>query len=1148
MKCRPETAMLAAGSLIAVGVIPVFCFTITQPAVDLRAQITFWLGDLAVVASLVTFWLVHRYVWLPLARAKEVLRLSELRNRLILDTALDGVVLTDAVGRVTEWSQHAEQIFGWSRADALGQPLDSLIIPPLARSAFRRDLADLDRTSRAQTPQARREITGLHRDGQELLIELSTVRVAGLDEPIFSTFIRDISERRRTEMTLKHQSSLLADIIAMIPYSIFWKDHQSHYLGCNATFAREAGFKDPQQLIGKSDFDLNWTSEQARFFRRCDQDVFETGKSLIDVEVPGAHADGTHSTLLVSKVPIRDATGQVVGVLGVHADITERKQFECALQQAEEKYRSIFENAVMGIFQTTSSGQYLSANDALARTYGYASTQELKDSVTDISRQLYVDDRRREDFVRAMAEHGSVTGFESQIYRKDGEIVWISENAREVRDAKGELLYYEGTIEDITDRKEAEAAQVAAKEVAEAASLAKSEFLANMSHEIRTPLNGIVGMVELLLGTRLSEQQQRYAQLLRTSASSLTTLISDILDFSKIEAGKLELESLDFELPAMVEDMLEILSRKAHEKGVHLGCHFAADVPLAVAGDPDRLRQVLLNLINNAIKFTEHGQVTVRVTSQEYDEQAWLLKFAVTDTGIGIPPQRRDRLFKSFSQVDASTTRKYGGTGLGLAIAKQLTELMGGEIGVESEVGQGSTFWFTARLARPHNPQTQVSRMASDNPVASAGVLVVDDRHSRGEFLCEQLAGSGFRRSRWSPSTDTGLSIAAAAEAGMPIRVVLMRRDLSAADPFALGAAVRSRGVSPPTLVLITRLGTELPEAELRAAGFAGQLTAPVRQSQLVPIIAAALAGEAALPNARPESPPVDSMADGNAASPVLTGRILVAEDNEINQVVVAEMLTRVGYSCEIANNGRQAVEMIARGSYDLVLMDCQMPEMDGFEATRAVRLAEQSSVAARRLPIVALTANAVKGDRERCLTAGMDTYLTKPVNRLQLEECIRTILSRSTAAATSLETVANREIAATDGAQTGSRSAVAGLVPPIDAAVLIETLVGDIELIFDLVEKFERTLAAEWQKMSSGFEAGNLEQVARSAHTLKGTASYMAASPIATSAAALELCQDAVLQESIRDQLAGLEQEIDRCVKFLPVLREQLAAASVPA
>jgi PAS domain S-box-containing protein len=1136
MKFRPETAVLAAGLMIAVSVIPICFFTFAEPAVNEQEQITYWAGDLAILASLIAFFLVYRYVCLPLTRAKDSLRMSELRNRLILDTALDGVILTDGAGRVTEWSRHAQQIFGWSRQEALGQPLDALVIPPADAAEFCRDLMDLAAGYPLVTGQGRREVTGAHRFGHELLLELSTVPVPGLSEPMFSTFVRDITQRRATEMALKHQSSLLSNIITMIPYSIFWKDLESRYIGCNATFAHEAGFDGPQQLIGQSDFDLQWTAEQAQFFRDCDREVIETGKALIDLEVPGAHADGSQSTLLVSKVPIRDTQGEVVGVLGVHADITDRKQFECALKQAEEKYRSIFENAVMGIFQTTSSGKYLSANEALARTYGYGSIDELKASVTDISRQLYVEDQRREDFIREMAAHGAVTGFESRIYRKDGKIRWISENAREVRDAKGELSYYEGTIEDITDRKQAEAAQQAAKEAAEAASQAKSEFLANMSHEIRTPLNGIVGMVELLLGTRLTEQQARYAQLLRTSASSLTSLISDILDFSKIEAGKLELESLDFELPAMVEDMLEILSRKAHEKGVHLGCHFAANVPLAVAGDADRLRQVLLNLINNAIKFTQHGQVTVRVTCQEQTDQEWLLRFAVTDTGIGIPPSRRDRLFKSFSQVDASTTRKYGGTGLGLAIAKQLAELMGGEIGVDSELGQGSTFWFTARLTRPHNPDTQVSRMASDNPVASAGVLVIDDRHSRGEFLCEQLSGSGFRGTRWSPSTDAHLAIAAAAEAGTPMRVVLVRRDLNAADPFLLGTAIRSRSASPPTLVLITRLGTELTEPELRAAGFGGQLTAPVRQSQLVPTIAAALAGEAALPKGRGESARPLSPATDIDLPPAAMPRVLVAEDNEINQIVVAEMLSGAGYVCEIAANGRQAVDMIARGSYDLALMDCQMPELDGFEATRAIRLAEQTSGAQKRLPIVALTANAVKGDRERCLAAGMDTYLTKPVNRQQLEECLRTILSRS------LSSPDNSPAAAPVAPATEGPLPIESAVPPIDGAKLNETLVGDIELIAMLVEKFEQTLSAEWEKIQTGLEAGDLEQIARSAHTLKGTAAYMAAGPIADAAAAVEHCQKVADDESLREQLSGLRQEIDRCLDFLPQFREQLA------
>ena len=322
--------MLAAGALIALGVIPVFFLTFMLPATNIQEEITYWVGDLAILASLTAFLLVYRAIYVPLARAKESLRISELRNRLILDTALDGVILTDADGRVTEWSRYAEQIFGWSRDEALGRPLEDLIIPPADAVAFCGELAELTAAYPACTGPGRREIRGVHRDGRELALEISTVPVAGLKEPTFSTFVRDVTRRRGAELALAHQSNLLADIIAIIPYAIFWKDCGSRYVGCNAKFARESGLEGAEQVIGKTDFDLAWTGQQAQFFRQCDRQVIETGKALIDVEVPSAHADGSESTLLVSKVPIRDARGNVVGVLGVHADITERKQFKCA--------------------------------------------------------------------------------------------------------------------------------------------------------------------------------------------------------------------------------------------------------------------------------------------------------------------------------------------------------------------------------------------------------------------------------------------------------------------------------------------------------------------------------------------------------------------------------------------------------------------------------------------------------------------------------------------------------------------------------------------------------------------------------------------------------------------------------------------------
>ncbi|HTN74138.1 MAG TPA: ATP-binding protein, partial [Pirellulaceae bacterium] len=372
----------------------------------------------------------------------------------------------------------------------------------------------------------------------------------------------------------------------------------------------------------------------------------------------------------------------------VGKEIDAREEAAAALRAAEAKYRSIYENAFEGIFQTTCDGQYLSANPALARMYGYETPEELMASVHDITKQLYVEAGRREEFAAIMAEGDVVTCFESQIYRRDGEVIWISENARAVRDADDNFLFYEGTVEDITERKRGEAWRRQVEE-AEAANRTKSEFLAKMSHEIRTPLNGVIGMLDLLSGTETTQVQDRYVRIAKSSADSLLGLINDILDFSKIEAGKLELEQIEFDLPVLLEDVAEMFVHRAKAKGLEMTCRVLPDVPRRVLGDPERLRQIISNLTGNAIKFTAQGEVEIHAETVRIGDDGLAIKLAVRDTGIGIPENRRHRLFASFSQVDASTTRKYGGTGLGLAICKQLVELMGGQIGVDSTVGKG---------------------------------------------------------------------------------------------------------------------------------------------------------------------------------------------------------------------------------------------------------------------------------------------------------------------------------------------------------------------------------------------------------------------------------------------------------------------------
>ncbi|WP_165246449.1 response regulator [Paludisphaera soli] len=809
----------------------------------------------------------------------------------------------------------------------------------------------------------------------------------------------DIDDRKRAEEEAVAAQWKVSRILECITDASFALDREWRYTYLNPQWEKLFG-RPRRDVLGRSIWEVSPSLAGGLVEEKYR--LVASSRSPVTFEY---HASDLGKWLEIRAYPAAD------GLIGYIHDVTDSREIErerlraqqeleqrvadrtadlaranALLREGEQRFRGAFDASAIGMALVAPDGRFLQVNRSLCDLIGYAEGELLARTFQDITHPDDLDADLRQ--VRRVID-GEISSYqmEKRYIHKDGHVVWIVLSVTLVRNGAGVPLHLVAQIEDVTARREAEEAMRRARDEALEATRVKGEFLANMSHEIRTPMNGVLGMTELALETQLTPRQREYLSLARSSAESLLTIIDDILDFSKIEAGKLAIDAVPFDLVVAVEDALKVLALRAHAKGLELAYRLDPSVPRSLVGDSNRIRQVLLNLAGNAIKFTGRGEVVVAVTADEDPAAGILLHFRVSDTGVGIPASALGRIFEPFEQADGSTTRRFGGTGLGLAISSKLVGLMGGRLWAESEPGVGSTFHFTARLGR--GPGVVGGGDATVGPAGALvgrTVLVVDDNATSRRNLEEILAGWGVRAVAVASGAAALARLREASARGESFAAALVDERMPTMGGLELAHAMREGpGLDAVPLILMTPAGAAEDPDRLVDLRVAGRLTKPVCRAGLRVALDEALGAD-------PPSKAAPAALAARATSEVGL-RILLADDNPVNQLVATRMLQQMGHEVSVVGDGRKAVEAMAGRAFDAALLDVQMPEMDGFEAVAAVRAREAGTP--RRTPLVAVTAHAMEGDRERCLAAGFDDYVSKPIRKAELARALRAIAPR---------------------------------------------------------------------------------------------------------------------------------------------------------